>query len=524
MFDPYRKWLGIPAGQRPPNHYQLLGISADERDLDVINAAVLRQSAFVRNFQVGQYSAEATRVLNEIAAAKVCLLDPAKRAQYDAEQAGRAPANPTPSDSATIASSPAAASPRVPQAQPPSEPPRPGPRPNTARPAAARPQLAPARALPADLGYSLPAGARSPRMPRTVLGSGGYRSRGSDKRALWIGLALFGCSLPLTLTFMFLISRSDQQPAAVARAETPADSPSAPPPVADNSIWTPPATTGQSLPPVAPALQSAPAPAVFEQPSEPSPAPEYMPPSPSTTSPSTPASEYPEADSPSPAPSPAETPGAAGAPQLPNDLSGFMGGMEGELDRRRRATGQPTPFGSGSGNSYADNSAGQDTMFVGHDGGSSRRTVKSGSLMRGVTCRLSQWGREQCIGEIRPLFSRDESPELPLWEVAREGYAVGSARVSTYNYVNAIQLVYMRVKADGQLDPADTYTGEWLGVRGRGKTLTISGDGSPIIGIHARQGAVLDALALVVDRKASSSSPPRLPDRSRRPRSSRFGN
>ena len=32
-FDPYRKWLGIPAGSRPPSHYQVLGIDPGERDL-----------------------------------------------------------------------------------------------------------------------------------------------------------------------------------------------------------------------------------------------------------------------------------------------------------------------------------------------------------------------------------------------------------------------------------------------------------------------------------------------------------
>ena len=74
MFDPYRKWLGIPDGQRPPSHYQLLGIAPDENDRDVINAAVVRQSAFVRTFQTGQHSKEATQLLNEIAAAKVFLL------------------------------------------------------------------------------------------------------------------------------------------------------------------------------------------------------------------------------------------------------------------------------------------------------------------------------------------------------------------------------------------------------------------------------------------------------------------
>lgn len=85
MFDPYRKWLGIPEDQRPPNHYQLLGIAPDEQDAEVIEAAAVRQSAFVRNFQSGKYGNEATRLLTEIAAARICLLDPGKRAAYDAE-------------------------------------------------------------------------------------------------------------------------------------------------------------------------------------------------------------------------------------------------------------------------------------------------------------------------------------------------------------------------------------------------------------------------------------------------------
>lgn len=92
MFDPYRKWLGIPAGKRPPTHYQLLGISPDEHDPDVIKAAVVRQSAYVRNFQTGKYGAEATRLLNEIGEARVCLLDPTRRARYDSELHAQQPA------------------------------------------------------------------------------------------------------------------------------------------------------------------------------------------------------------------------------------------------------------------------------------------------------------------------------------------------------------------------------------------------------------------------------------------------
>ncbi|MEX2559796.1 MAG: HEAT repeat domain-containing protein, partial [Pirellulales bacterium] len=83
-FDPYHKWLGIPEDQRPATHYQLLGISPDEHDQAVIAAAVARVSAYIRNFSASRHSQEAARILQEITAAQACLLDPGRRAVYDA--------------------------------------------------------------------------------------------------------------------------------------------------------------------------------------------------------------------------------------------------------------------------------------------------------------------------------------------------------------------------------------------------------------------------------------------------------
>lgn len=85
-FDPYRKWLGIPEGDRPPSHYQLLGLSPHESDPKVIHAAGVRQSGYVRQFQTGRFSEEATRILNEIASAQVCLLNLARRAALDSQR------------------------------------------------------------------------------------------------------------------------------------------------------------------------------------------------------------------------------------------------------------------------------------------------------------------------------------------------------------------------------------------------------------------------------------------------------
>jgi serine/threonine protein kinase len=84
-FDPYYRWLGISPKDQPPNHYRLLGVEVLENDADVISYAADRQMGYVRTFQSGKHSAASQKILNEIAAARVCLLDPAKKKAYDDE-------------------------------------------------------------------------------------------------------------------------------------------------------------------------------------------------------------------------------------------------------------------------------------------------------------------------------------------------------------------------------------------------------------------------------------------------------
>ncbi len=82
-FNPYLKWLGIRSPS--PNHYQLLGIETFESDADVIVAAADRQMAHVRKYQNGPHSAQSQTLLNQLAAAKVCLLNAEKKLAYDAQ-------------------------------------------------------------------------------------------------------------------------------------------------------------------------------------------------------------------------------------------------------------------------------------------------------------------------------------------------------------------------------------------------------------------------------------------------------
>ncbi|WP_425618194.1 hypothetical protein NA78x_001893 [Anatilimnocola sp. NA78] len=82
-FDPYYKWLAIPPTEQPPNHYRLLGVPLYTADLDVIENAADQRMAHLRSFQAGKYSQESQRLLNEVATARVCLLNGAKKSTYD---------------------------------------------------------------------------------------------------------------------------------------------------------------------------------------------------------------------------------------------------------------------------------------------------------------------------------------------------------------------------------------------------------------------------------------------------------
>jgi hypothetical protein len=84
-FDPYHRWLGIPAKDQPANHYRLLGIQQFESDPEVIRDAAEQRIAHVRTYQLGQFLALSQTILNELATAKACLLNPQAKATYDGQ-------------------------------------------------------------------------------------------------------------------------------------------------------------------------------------------------------------------------------------------------------------------------------------------------------------------------------------------------------------------------------------------------------------------------------------------------------
>jgi len=85
VFDPYFKWLGIHPKDQPPHYYRLLGVELFESDVEVIEAAADRHVAYLQDVATGRHVRASQKLLNEIAAARLCLLDQEKKAAYDAE-------------------------------------------------------------------------------------------------------------------------------------------------------------------------------------------------------------------------------------------------------------------------------------------------------------------------------------------------------------------------------------------------------------------------------------------------------
>lgn len=83
-FDPYYTWLGIRPEERPINHYRLLGITLFEQDALVIANAADQRMTFLKTFQTGPHGRLSQELLNEAARARLCLLNPERKSQYDA--------------------------------------------------------------------------------------------------------------------------------------------------------------------------------------------------------------------------------------------------------------------------------------------------------------------------------------------------------------------------------------------------------------------------------------------------------
>jgi len=97
------------------------------------------------------------------------------------------------------------------------------------------------------------------------------------------------------------------------------------------------------------------------------------------------------------------------------------------------------------------------------------------------------------IKSVRPIYQRADGTRYdgaicgnPTQDrervVAKEGYAIGGAAIQSGMGIDAMQLTFMEIGADG-LNPNKSYLSKWLGGYGGSDAKMFLSDGRPIIGI-----------------------------------------
>lgn len=200
-FDPYYKWLGIPPKDQPPHYYRLLGLEPLESDREVIDAAANRVMAYLRSLATGEDAEHSQRLLNEVAAARQCLLHPQKKATYDEQLrlqlAAKQPAVPV--EGAQPRAGITAGGPSAPQ-------PPPAPPPPTIAPVPPR-VFSPVCSVPAHLVQETPARGPSSRSASPKEGPVGR----NNTTLAWSGL--LGAAAVVLLGLILAVSFSYRQPA-----------------------------------------------------------------------------------------------------------------------------------------------------------------------------------------------------------------------------------------------------------------------------------------------------------------------
>ena len=82
--DRYHQWLSIPPKDQPPDHYRLLGLARFEASAEAIARAAEKRLEYLHTFQVGADVQECERLRSQVEHARTTLLDPRRKAIYDA--------------------------------------------------------------------------------------------------------------------------------------------------------------------------------------------------------------------------------------------------------------------------------------------------------------------------------------------------------------------------------------------------------------------------------------------------------
>ncbi|HEY1186974.1 MAG TPA: serine protease, partial [Gemmata sp.] len=116
-----------------------------------------------------------------------------------------------------------------------------------------------------------------------------------------------------------------------------------------------------------------------------------------------------------------------------------------------------------------------------------------GAVLIGVEARFGKFGDLDIVRAVRPIYRVNGKEELgtqfgndlkgAVTLKAKDGYAVGGVTGKAGWWCNGFALTFMKVKADGTLDPKDSYESAWAGFSGKGDVIRVMSDGPPAVGI-----------------------------------------
>ena len=161
----------------------------------------------------------------------------------------------------------------------------------------------------------------------------------------------------------------------------------------------------------------------------------------------------------------------------------------------------PSPAQPGASGMELPADFGEDTAWVGDaSGGSPRRTGDKDKPLLGFNYSMGDWAGGPCLAKLLPIYSTNAPPSGQTQVLAKPGYAAAGLQVHADKVVRGVQVIFMKLNADGTLNAADSYVSELAGAQAPAPQ-KLGGDGRRMVGVHLRQGLIIDALAVVMQKR-----------------------
>ena len=135
---------------------------------------------------------------------------------------------------------------------------------------------------------------------------------------------------------------------------------------------------------------------------------------------------------------------------------------------------------------------------VGGTGGRPFRAIdRDGRPMIGVLAKVGTRDQQPVLRLLKPLFTVDAPRDhSAVCVIAKDGYAVGGLQFYAGEFVHAVRPVFLRIDRE-QLNPDDSYLGQWIGSPDHGEKYELVSDGRFVLGVHGHRNANVRSAGIV---------------------------